>query len=128
MTLRFLLADDHDVVRAGLRAVIESSCGWEVVAEASDGGNAVARALETRPDIAVIDYFLPILNGAEVTRQIKRRLPDTEVLIFTLSDDEAVLQDVLAAGARGFVLKGESNRTLLAAVMALANHRPSFSG
>ena len=128
MVLRLLLADDHDVVRAGLRAVIEANQGWQVVAEAEDGGKAVAQALETRPDVAVVDYFLPVLNGAEVTRQIKKRLPETEVLIFTLSDDEAVLQDVLVAGARGFVLKGESNGTLVAAVMALANHRPSFSG
>src|SRR5215472_16313329 len=93
MVLRLLLADDHDVVRAGLRAVIEANQDWQVVAEAEDGGKAVAQALETRPDIAVVDYFLPVLNGAEATRQIKKRLPETEVLTFTLSDHEAVLQD-----------------------------------
>jgi DNA-binding NarL/FixJ family response regulator len=128
MAPRILLADDHEMVRAGLRAVLEAHPGWEVVAEAADGEKAISRALETRPDVAIIDYFLPLFNGAEVTRQIKSRIPNTEVLIFTLSDDDAVVGEALDAGARAFVLKNEGNDALIAAVLALASHRPSFSG
>jgi DNA-binding NarL/FixJ family response regulator len=116
------------MIRAGLRSVLEANQGWEVVAEAEDGEKAIAKAMETRPDVAIVDYFLPVFNGAEVTRQIKSRLPNTEILIFTLSDDDAVVGEALNAGARGFVLKNEGNEALVAAVIALTNHRPSFSG
>ena len=128
MAPRILLADDHEMVRAGLRTVLEAHPGWEIVAEAEDGEKAIARALETQPDVAIVDYFLPIFNGAEVTRQIRARLPNTEVLIFTLSDDDAVVGSALDAGARAFVLKNEGSDALVAAVLALASHRPSFSG
>src|SRR5262245_44521544 len=128
MAPRILVADDHEMLRAGLRAVLEANEGWEVVAEAEDGAKAVAKALETRPDVAILDYFLPLFNGAEVARQIRHRLPDTEILIFTLSDDDAVVGDSLQAGARAFIMKSEGKDALIAAVTELANHRPSFSG
>ena len=86
--IRMLIADDHDVVRSGLRHIIEAQPNWQVVAEAGDGKEAVQKALETKPDVAVIDYSLPILNGAEATRQIRAALPQTEVLIFTMHDNE----------------------------------------
>src|SRR5262245_58510244 len=124
---RLLLADDHEMVRAGLRTVLEAQPGWQVVAEAADGESAASLALETRPDVAIIDYFLPLFNGAEVTRRIRARLPHTEVLIYTLSDDDLVVSDSLDAGAKGFVLKSESSDVLISAVIALANHRTSFS-
>jgi DNA-binding NarL/FixJ family response regulator len=85
--IRILIADDHDVVRSGLRHLIESQPNWQVVAEASDGQEAVQKALETKPDVAVIDFSLPLVNGMEATRQIRAALPHTEVLSFTMHDN-----------------------------------------
>src|SRR3954447_12519597 len=110
-----LIADDHDVVRAGLRTILQSQTGWEVVAEASDGKEAIDRALATRPDIAVLDFGLPTINGVEATRQIRARLPRVEVLIFTMHDSDSLVRDVLEAGARGFLLKSDATRFLIAA-------------
>ena len=115
------------MVRLGLRKILEAQPSWEVVAEAADGKEAVAKAIETVPDIAIIDYSLPILNGVEVTRQIRKRLPKTEVLIFTMHDNEALARELLQAGARGYLLKSDANRHLVAAIEALASHRPFFT-
>ena len=87
---RILIADDHDVVRSGLRTILEGQPNCEVIAEAADGKEAILKAIETKPDIAVVDYALPLVNGAEVTRQIRARLPKTEVLIFTMHDNETL--------------------------------------
>ena len=125
---RILIADDHDVVRRGLRAILESRPGWTVVAEASDGRQAIDQALQTKPDVAIIDYGLPLLNGSEVTRQIRERLPKTEVLVFTMHDSDAVLQEVLQAGARGFLLKSDADDYLVAAVHAISLRKPFFTG
>ena len=89
--IRILIADDHDVVRSGLRHVIEAQTNWQVVAEAGDGKEAVQKALETKPDVAVIDYSLPLINGVEATRQIRSAQPRTEVLIFTMYDNESLI-------------------------------------
>ena len=124
---RILIADDHEVVRYGLRRNLESQPKWEVVGEASDGKEAVAKALELKPDIAVLDYALPLVNGVEATRQIRARLPRTEVLIFTMHDNETVIRDLLAAGARGFLLKSDASRFLLAAIELLTLHKPFFT-
>jgi DNA-binding NarL/FixJ family response regulator len=123
-----LLADDHEVVRRGLRALLEERPGWKVVGEASNGKLAVSVALETRPDVAIIDYGLPLLSGIEATRQIRRHLPATEVLIFTMHDSEALLREVLDAGARGFLLKSDADDCLIAALHALSQHKPFFTG
>ena len=125
---RILIADDHDVVRAGLRAILQSQAGWEVVAEASDGKEAVELALATRPDVAVLDFGLPTLNGVEATRQIRSKLPRVEILIFTMHDTDALVRDVLEAGARGFLLKSDASRFLISAVETLADHKPFFTG
>src|SRR3954468_1802159 len=125
---RILIADDHDVVRSGLRAILEEQTGWEVVAEAADGLAAVDKAVATRPDIVVLDYSLPVLNGVEATRQIRARVPGVEVLIFTMHDTEALIRDVLEAGARGFLLKSDAKRFLISAVERLAAHKPFFTG
>jgi DNA-binding NarL/FixJ family response regulator len=125
---RILIADDHDVVRSGLRAILETHPGWEVVAEASDGKEAIERAVETKPDVAIIDYSLPVMNGAEATRQIRTRVPRTEILIFTMHDADTLIGEVLQAGARAYLLKSDAKQHLMAAVEALAAHRPFFTG
>jgi DNA-binding NarL/FixJ family response regulator len=127
MITRILIADDHEMIRSGLRSVLEKHEGWQVVAEAATGRDAVDLAAQTHPDVAVVDYLLPILNGAEVTRQIRNRSPQTEVLIFTLHDQDMLITEVLEAGARGYVIKSEANEHLVSAVAALADHRPYFS-
>ena len=124
---RILIADNHEVVRLGLRQILEAQPSWRVVAEAANGKEAVAKAIETAPDIAVIDYALPILSGVEVTRQIRRILPGTEVLIFTMHDNEVLVGELLRAGARGYLLKSDANRHLVAAIEALASHAPFFT-
>ena len=123
-----IVADDHDVVRRGIRTLLEGQPGWKVVGEARNGKDAVSVALETRPDVAIIDYGLPLLSGIEASRQIRRRLPATEVLIFTMHDSDALLREVLEAGARGFLLKSDADDYLIAAVHALSQHKPFFTG
>jgi DNA-binding NarL/FixJ family response regulator len=125
---RILIADDHEVVRAGLRSVLEANTGWQVVAEAADGKDAIAKALETKPDVAIVDYSLPLMNGLEVTRRIRADVPQTEVLIFTMHDSETLIGELLQAGARAFLLKSDANQYLLTAVEALAVHKPFFIG
>ena len=124
---RILIADDHEVVRSGLRSILETHPDWEVVAEAADGKEAIVQAVETKPDVAVVDYSLPLINGIEVTRQIRRRLPGTEVLIFTMHDSEALIDELLRAGARGFLLKSDAKRYLLEAIETLAAHKSFFT-
>ena len=125
---RILIADDHDVVRSGLRSILEAHPGWEIVAEAADGKEAILKANEAKPDIAVLDYSLPLVNGVEATRQICARLPSTEVLIFTMHDNEALIEELLKAGARGYLLKSDANRHLIAAIESLELHKPFFTG
>ena len=125
--MRILIADDHEVVRSGLRRILLSQPNWEVVAEAADGKDAISKATETKPDVAILDYSLPRINGMEATRQIRARLPKTEVLIFTMHDSEALIQELLKAGARGYLLKTDATRYLIAAIESLALHRPFFT-
>jgi len=125
--LRILIADDHAVVRAGLRTLLESRQGWAVVAEAADGRDAVEKALKYKPDVAVLDIGMPLLNGVESTRRIRASLPATEILILTMHESDDLVQQVVQAGARGYVLKDEADRVLLAAVDAARQHKPYFS-
>lgn len=127
MVVKILLADDHDVVRRGLREMLEARAGWEVCGEAANGREAVELALRLMPDVAVLDLTMPELNGLEATRHIRRELPSTEVLIFTMHETEQLIREVLAAGARGYVLKSDAGRQLLSAVEALAAHKPFFT-
>jgi DNA-binding NarL/FixJ family response regulator len=123
-TLRILVADDHEVVRRGLRALLESRPGWEVCGEATTGREAVEKARELKPDLVVLDITMPELNGLEATRQILKSLPRTEVLVLTVHESEQVVHEVLEAGARGYVLKSDAGRDLVAAVQALSQHKP----
>jgi DNA-binding NarL/FixJ family response regulator len=125
--IRIMIADDHDVVRSGLRQILEDQPNWEVVAEASDGKDAILKAIQAKPDVAVLDYSLPLVNGLEVTRQIRALLPRTEVLIFTMHDNETLIQELLKAGARGYLLKSDARRHLIGAIESLALHRPFFT-
>jgi DNA-binding NarL/FixJ family response regulator len=125
--LRILIADDHSVVRAGLRALLESRPSWEVVAEATDGRDAVDKATKHKPDVAVLDIGMPLLNGVEATRRIRSASPTTEILILTMHESDDLVQQVVQAGARGYVLKDEADRVLLAAVDAARQHKPYFS-
>lgn len=124
---RILIADDHEVVRSGLRSILEAHEGWEVVAEASDGKEAIAKAVETKPDVAIIDYSLPTMNGVEATRQIRARVPTAEVLIFTMHDSDILIGEVLQAGARAYLLKSDAKQYLISAVESLARHKPFFT-
>ena len=124
---RLLIADDHEVVRSGLRSIIEDHAGWSVVAEAADGKDAIAKAIATKPDVAILDHSLPLINGVQATRQIRLRVPSVEVLIFTMHDDENRLRDLLNAGARGYVLKSDAGDHLISAVQSLAAHKPYFT-
>ena len=117
--IRILLADDHEIVRRGIRPLIESEWGWEICGEASDGNEAVALAEKFRPDVVLLDVAMPGINGVDATREIKRLLPATEVLAFTGTDSEALVHQLFAAGARGCVLKADASTQLIPAIKAL---------
>jgi len=125
--IKILIADDHEVVRSGLRNILEAQPKCDVVAEASNGKEAVRKAFETNPDIAMLDYSMPLLNGTEATRQIRAGLPKTEVLIFTMHCNETLIQELLQAGARGYLLKSDARRYLVEAIESLAAHKPFFT-
>ena len=124
---RILLADDHDIIRRGLKELLETHAGWQVVGEANTGRQAVELTGKLRPDIAILDLTMPELNGLEATRQIKKMLPKTEVLIFTMHENDNLIRDVLTAGAHGYVLKSDAAKHLINAVESLSQHKPFFS-
>jgi len=126
-TLRVLIADDHEVARRGVRALLESHSGWEVCGEAADGREAVNSAKRLRPDLVLLDIGMPGLNGLDATRQILAAAPETRVLILTMHDCEQIVREVLAAGALGFLLKSDAGRDLVAAVEALQHRRTFFT-
>src|SRR5687767_3133447 len=118
-TTRILLVDDHEVVRHGMRALLDAKEGFDVCGEAGDGRVAVSMAKDLRPDIVVMDIGLPGLNGFDATAQILQAWPDTRVLVLSMHDAEHVVAEVVSAGASGFVLKSDAGRELVAAVDAL---------
>ena len=125
--LSILIADDHAVVRAGLRTLLESRPSWQICAEAADGRDAVEKAAKHKPHIAILDIGMPLLNGVESARQIRKSSPSTEILILTMHESDDLVQQVVEAGARGYILKDEADRVLLDAVQALSQHKPFFS-
>jgi len=124
---QILLADDHAVVRRGVRALLEAHGGFLICGEASNGREAVEFAAQHQPAIVVLDISLPVLNGIDATRQIHKSAPGTEILIFTMHDSEDTIREALRAGARGCLLKSEADQQIVPAVQALVRHRPFLS-
>jgi DNA-binding NarL/FixJ family response regulator len=125
--LRILIADDHEVARKGIRSILESHAEWEVCGEARDGREAVECAGRLKPDVLLLDVGMPNLNGLDAARQILATTPEARILILTVHDSEQVVREVLAAGARGFLLKSDAGRDLVAAVEALQHRRTFFT-
>jgi DNA-binding NarL/FixJ family response regulator len=125
--MRVFVADDHEIVRRGVRGLVESQVGWELCGEAGDGQTALDKATELKPDVAVLDVSLPILNGLAVTRRLRQASPETEILLFSMHDDDETVSGGLAAGARGYLLKSEADEQLVQAITSLGRHKPYFS-
>jgi DNA-binding NarL/FixJ family response regulator len=125
--LRILIADDHDLIRRGVRDLLAARSGWHVVGEACNGTDAVRKAVSLKPDIAILDFSMPELNGPEAAAQIAEKVPETGVVVLTMHDSEQVMREVLQAGARGLVLKSDADRDLLEAVEAVAKKRHFFT-
>ena len=126
-SLRLLLGDDHTLVRHGLRKILEEKPEWQVVGEAGDGREAARLAEDVKPDVAILDIGMPLLNGIEATRQIIRRVPSCRVLILSMHADEAYLGRALQAGAKGYLLKDSAATDLVQAVTAVASGKTFFS-
>jgi DNA-binding NarL/FixJ family response regulator len=125
--LRLLLGDDHTLVRHGLRKILEERSEWEVVAEVGDGREAIRQAAELKPDVAILDIGMPLLNGIDATMQIVRRSPNTRVLMLSMHSDEAYVMRALQAGATGYMLKDSAGKDLLKGVAAVAAGQSFFS-
>ena len=122
--MRLLIADDHGVVRGGLKLLLDRQPDMEVVAEAADGAEALAEALAHRPDLAILDVAMPRMTGLQATHEIKKQAPDTQVLILSMHDDERYLFEALRAGASGYVLKREADHDLVDAIRAVMRGEP----
>jgi DNA-binding NarL/FixJ family response regulator len=127
VALRIFLADDHEIVRFGLRNLLESQFGWSVVGEAADGKDAVDQVFLLEPDVTLLDISMPGLNGLEAARQIVSRGSCTKIIILSVHDSEDVICEVLDSGARGYVLKSDAMRDLIAAVDAVRSNKTFFT-
>lgn len=125
--LKILVADDHDLVRRGVRTLLETHPGWQVCAEARNGHEAVLKCQQLKPNIAILDFNMPELNGLEAAKRILKLSPQIETLILSVDHSNQLIRDLLNAGVRGYILKSDSDRDLIAAVEALENHRPFFA-
>ena len=125
--LRILIADDHDVIRRGLKTLLEAHPGWKVCAEAHTGTEAVAKSQETKPDIAVLDINMPEMSGLEAARKIHEILPKTETLMLSLEYSDDLIVGCIDAGARGYMVKSDAGHQIVTAVESLANHKPFFT-
>jgi DNA-binding NarL/FixJ family response regulator len=126
VTIRVVLADDHPVVRGGLRALLSTIDGIEVVGEAEDGEGAVREVQLARPDVLLVDIRMPVLDGVEATRRVREAAPETAVLVLTMYDDDATVFTAMQAGARGYLLKGANQDEIVGAIRAVANGQAIF--
>jgi DNA-binding NarL/FixJ family response regulator len=126
-TLRILIADDHQLFRNGVRALLQSHAGWEICGEASTGREAVAKTIELRPDVIILDISMPDLNGADAARRIRMASKNAEILILSVHYSDQLIREIIDAGAHGYVLKTDSDRDLLLAVESLARHKQFFT-
>jgi len=122
-----LIADDHEIVRRGIRALLQEQPGWQVVAEVTNGRDAVVKANEFQPDVAILDITMPSLNGLDATKQIAKVSPSTKVIILTVHDSDQLIPKVLDAGARGYILKADAGRDLITAAKALLSNKAFFT-
>jgi len=127
MPLRIIVADDHEVVRQGIRAVLQSQPDWEVCAEAANGREAIEKSKELKPDIVVLDVAMPEVNGLVAVREILQDRPDTKILMLTMHESEQIIREVLEAGAHGYLLKSDAGRDLVSAVTALHRNKRFFT-
>jgi DNA-binding NarL/FixJ family response regulator len=125
--LRLFLADDHEIVRYGLRTLLETQTGWTVVGEATDGKAAVAGVLSAKPDITLMDICMPLIDGLQATRQILMSGSRTKVLVLSIYDSKEVIRQVVDSGARGFVLKSDATQDLIEAVKAIRANGTFFT-
>lgn len=125
--LRILVCDDHDLMRRGLKALLEAREGWTVCGEAETGRDAVELATKLRPDVAVLDITMPQLNGLDAAKRIKKVSPHTEILILSMHYSDELVRQILEAGLRGYVIKSDSDRDLVTAVDTLSKHKPFFT-
>jgi len=126
-TVRILIADDHDLMRRGVRTLLEPHPGWEICGEATTGREAVAKAEELKPNIVILDISMPDLNGVDAAKRIKKVSPDTEVLIFSAHYSDQLIREILEAGVRGYIVKSDSDRYLVIAVESLSKKKPFFT-
>jgi DNA-binding NarL/FixJ family response regulator len=125
--LQILIADDHDLMRRGVRTLLEAHAGWKICAEATTGREAVAKAEELKPDLVILDISMPDLNGLEAARRIRSASPKTEILILSVHYSDQLIRELLEAGIRGYIIKSDSDRDLIIAVETLASHKPFFT-
>ena len=125
--LRLLLGDDHTLMRTGLRKILEERPEWDVVAEVGDGREAVRKCTALKPDVAVLDIAMPLLNGVDATQQIVRKVPETKVLVLSMHSDEAYVTRALQAGATGYMLKDSAGKDLLKGIASVAAGQAYFS-
>jgi DNA-binding NarL/FixJ family response regulator len=126
-TIRVLVADDHDLMRRGIKSIIETKKGWEICGEAQTGVQAVAKAKELKPDIAILDITMPELNGLEAAKKIQKVSEKTEILMLSVHYSDQLISDVIEAGIRGYIVKSDSDRDLSIALDNLAVHKPFFA-
>jgi DNA-binding NarL/FixJ family response regulator len=126
-TLRILVADDHDLIRRGIKTVVESRKGWEVCGEAITGTQAVTKAEELRPDVVILDISMPELNGIEAAKRIRKTSESTEILMLSMHYSDQIVHDIMETGIRGYLVKTDTGRDLSKAIENLATHKPFYS-
>jgi len=125
--LRILIADDHDLMRRGVRTLIQAHAGWETCGEAKTGREAVARVQELKPDVLILDISMPDLNGVEAAKRIRKASPSTDILILSMHYSDQLIRELVDAGVRGYIIKSDSDRELVIAIETLAQHKPYFT-